>query len=354
MVVLVAGVAGALTAMVLTPVVVNWAVNRKIVDRPDARKRHRAPVALLGGVSVIVSVMIGGSTAFWLAGEDVVMNRSAVSELGLLLGSAGGVLILLLVGVWDDINPVPISVKLAAQFMSAATLMVFFRPLTWMPARGAAVVAAVFWLMLITNSFNLIDNMDGSAPGLGAIAAVFLTVLAGPGMVGVVGAALAGGLAGFLFFNRPPARVFLGDGGSLPIGFLLGAVGLWAAGRSDRFALAVLMVLAVPLLDTCLVMVSRLRRRLNPLTTPGTDHLSHRLVALGLPIPAALALMWALGIGFGFVGCAAAPPSSIEGWIVVAGAALFGFGVIIAMERFAPVGLSGTGGGGSARTGLGG
>ncbi len=351
LVLLVAGGAGALVAAVVTPVVARWAVKWDVVDRPDSRKHHETPVALLGGVSVLFSLMVVGAAAFWLTGEGSLTIRSADPAFGFLAGSAIGALILAVIGLWDDISPVPVVVKLAAQLISSAVFMAFSQPLAGMAGSGMAVVVATAWLLLMTNSFNLIDNMDGSAPGLGAIAATFLSVLTGYGTVGLVSAALAGALVGFLVFNRHPARVFLGDGGSLPIGFLLGAFGLWIAGGAGGFSLAVLLVLGVPLVDTSFVVVSRLRRGLNPLTTPGTDHLSHRLVSLGLPIPLAVVLLWAVGLGFGLAGLAVSPPPMIGAWIVAVGVTVVWVGAIVTMKRVAPLGLGRAGAGDPNGTG---
>lgn len=339
LVLLAAGGAGALVVTVVTPAVARWAVKSDVVDRPDSRKHHEAPVALLGGVSVLFSLMIVSAAALWLTGEGSLTNRSADPVFGFLAGSAIGALILAVVGLRDDISPVPVVFKLTAQLISSVVLIVLAQPMAGFAGRGMAAVVIVPWLMLVTNSFNLIDNMDGSAPGVGAIAAIFLAVLAGQGAMSLVCATLAGALTGFLVFNRHPARVFLGDGGSLPIGFLLGAFGLWIAGGAGEFSPAVLLVLGVPLFDTNLVVVSRLRRGLNPLTTPGTDHLSHRLVSLGLRIPLAVGLLWAVGLGFGFAGLAVAPPPMIEAWIVAVGVAVVWIGALVTMERMAPVGL---------------
>jgi len=330
---LIAGGAGASVAVMLTPLVAGRAVKWSIVDRPDARKRHENPVALLGGVSVLTSLVIVGVAALSLTSEGGLTNRVADGASVFLMGCGIGALILAIVGLWDDVSPLPIAIKVIAQLMSSAVLLILWGP------GGPTVVVGTAWLLLMTNSFNLLDNMDGSAPGVGAIAAIFLTILAGHGAVALVCAALAGALVGFLFFNRHPARVFLGDGGSLPIGFLLGAVGLWIADGGVGYSAAVLLVLGVPLLDTTLVVVSRLRRDLNPLTTPGTDHLSHRFVSLGLPVPLAVALLWVAGFGCGMAGLASAPPALIALRLVAVGVAVVWIGIIVAMERMAPVGL---------------
>jgi len=292
---------------------------------------------------VLTSLAICATGAVWLVLDGFQADRSSGTAVGLLIGCSIGAAVLAVVGLWDDVKPMPISIKLAAQLASAGILIVLFRPTTGMEGTAVVIVGSLAWLVLITNSFNLIDNMDGAAPGTGALAAGFFALMAGDGVVSIWCAALAGALVGFLVYNRHPARVFLGDGGSLPTGFLLGAFGLWIAGDGIRSALAVLLVLGVPLLDTSLVVISRLRRGLNPLTTPGRDHISHRLVALGLPVPVAVAVLWTLGLGFGFAGLAVAPPPSIAAWIVLPFAAAVWVGLIAIMERVAPIGLTSSG-----------
>jgi UDP-GlcNAc:undecaprenyl-phosphate GlcNAc-1-phosphate transferase len=139
------------------------------------------------------------------------------------------------------------------------------------------------WVVGITNAMNLLDNMDGLCGGIAMIAAVFFTLLATLSdqyFVGSLAAALAGACAGFLFYNWNPAHIFMGDAGSLFLGFLLSAVAIKLRFPSNYTAVTwmiPLFVLAVPLFDTTLVFISRLRRGKNPLTTPGKDHVSHRL-----------------------------------------------------------------------------
>ena len=144
----------------------------------------------------------------------------------------------------------------------------------------------IIWVVGITNAMNLLDNMNGLSSGIAMIAAAFFTLLAAMSdqyLVGALAAALTGACAGFLFHNWNPAYIFMGDTGSLFLGFLLAAVGikLRFPANSDTITWMIpLLVLAVPIFDTTLVFVSRLRKGKNPLTTPGKDHLSHRLARL--------------------------------------------------------------------------
>jgi UDP-GlcNAc:undecaprenyl-phosphate GlcNAc-1-phosphate transferase len=333
------GIAAGLLTFIVSPIVAKAALAAGVVDHPEPRKQHETPIPLLGGVTVLASVAVCSAVAVGLVldGTPDPVSRESYRW---LIGIGVGVVVLALVGLVDDIRPVPISIRLAAQVVSAGIFVGLLGTADGpIGAMGWAIGLAA-WLVLMTNSFNLIDNMDGLAPGVGAVAAVFFALLLRGDIAGLVSAALAGALAGFLVHNRHPARVFLGDGGSLPIGFLLGAIGLWFAVGEGRMSPVVTLVLAVPLLDTALVVISRLRRGLNPLTTPGRDHLSHRLVALGLTVPAAVASLWVAAIGGGLAGLVASRQSSAATWVVAAIAVGVSLVVIVVMERRAPDGLT--------------
>ncbi|HAJ38694.1 MAG TPA: undecaprenyl/decaprenyl-phosphate alpha-N-acetylglucosaminyl 1-phosphate transferase, partial [Chloroflexi bacterium] len=144
----------------------------------------------------------------------------------------------------------------------------------------------VVWVVGITNALNLLDNMDGLSGGVAMIAAVFFTLLAALSdqyLVGALAAALAGACAGFLIYNWNPAHIFMGDAGSLFLGFMLAAVAIKLRFPTNSVVVTwmiPLLVLGLPIFDTSLVFISRLRRGKNPLTTPGKDHISHRLAFL--------------------------------------------------------------------------
>jgi UDP-GlcNAc:undecaprenyl-phosphate GlcNAc-1-phosphate transferase len=176
--------------------------------------------------------------------------------------------------------------KLAGQVVAALILVYAGIQVEFLrnPVLNAAVT--VIWVVGITNSMNLLDNMDGLSGGVAAIAAAFFFLLAassGQFLVASLAVALVGACLGFLRYNFNPATVFMGDTGSLFLGYVLATVGLKL--RFDHPDIVTWMipviVLGVPVFDTTLVVVSRLRRGLNPLSTPGQDHVSHRLVAIG-------------------------------------------------------------------------
>ncbi len=263
-------------AAALTPAAARWARRRDVVDHPGSYKAHPAPTPLLGGVAIYLALAAGAAAG---AAFGAAPGR-------LLAATAAGATIIFVLGLVDDLKDLPVGPRLLVQ-LGAAALPV---------AAGAATTSAVppwlsislslLWIAGITNAFNLLDNMDGLAAGLGSMTALAIAVLAlaSGRTLDPLMPALAGACLGFLRYNFPPARVFMGDCGSLQVGFVLATAALpLALGRGrPGDALAVAAVFLLPLLDTSLVTVSRLRRGKNPLRAPGRDHLSHRLAGLGL------------------------------------------------------------------------
>ena len=257
-------------AVAATPVMRNVALRTGTVDKPAARKIHVNPVPLLGGAAIYVAFAL----VLIFFGD-----RSYVNEIvGIFVGAS----LMSLMGVIDDRMGLGSYVKLAGQLL-AAGLLVYTGVQIRLFGGWADVALTVVWVVGITNAMNLLDNMDGLCGGIAMIAAVFFTLLATLSdqyFVGSLAAALAGACAGFLFYNWNPAHIFMGDAGSLFLGFLLSAVAIKLRFPSNYTAVTwmiPLFVLAVPIFDTTLVFISRLRRGKNPLTTPGKDHVSHRL-----------------------------------------------------------------------------
>ena len=247
-----------------------------IVDMPAARKVHTRPMPLMGGVAIYVAFII----SLVLLG-----NRAYVRE---VVGIFAGATLCSFVGLWDDRSGLRPRTKLLVQAMAAGILILsgVAVQLPWLGALN--VVITVIWVVGITNAMNLLDNMDGLCGGVAMIAAAFFLLLAamnGQYLVGALAAAALGACIGFLMYNFNPASVFMGDSGALFLGFVLAAVGIklrFPALSPDVSWMIPIVVLGLPVFDTTLVTVSRLRRGLNPLTTPGRDHLSHRLVAQGM------------------------------------------------------------------------
>lgn len=259
-----------------------------------ADRWHRNPTALHGGVAIYFAFLAGYLVyrPHWVAGDAILVScASAVFLLGLV----------------DDLIHLKPHTKLIGQIIIAAALTTFKLRLEWTGNGVMDTSLTIFWLVGISNAMNLLDNMDGLAGGVTLIACVFLiAMLNQTGQTGVacLAAALCGATAGFLFFNFHPASIFMGDSGSLFLGFFLGGVTLMDKGRGTRKALGVVaipvLLLLIPIMDTTLVAISRkLRRR--PVTQGGKDHTSHRLVALGLSERKAVLTIWALAIGAGLM-----------------------------------------------------
>ncbi|HZG65951.1 MAG TPA: MraY family glycosyltransferase [Herpetosiphonaceae bacterium] len=277
-----------------TPLARRLALATGIVDLPGHRKVHHEPTPLLGGAAIygafVVALLLFGGRAEVRQMISIVLGATSIS----------------LIGVIDDARGVRPSLKLLAQLGAAALVVVSGLRVQIFPWELLNIAVSLLWIVAITNALNLLDNMDGLSGGIAAIAAAHFLLLAalnGQYLVGVLSAALLGACIGFLRYNFNPASIFMGDTGSLFIGFILAAVAIKLR-FANTFVVTWMVppvVLLVPLFDTALVMVSRLRRGLNPFTTPGKDHLSHRLVELGFTRREAVLICWLIASSAGMI-----------------------------------------------------
>ena len=313
-----------LLGLYFTPVARQAALRFGIVDKPDGRlKQQSEPVPYLGGLAVFLAYLVALGLVF--------------SFNGLLLGLLLAGTLTLLVGLVDDFGVLTPAAKLAGQ---AVAVFVLLRSgavieLTEVP-QGLRWPLAALWLFAVCNAFNLLDVMDGLAAGVGAVAALAFGVVAlttGEYPEAAASLALAGALCGFLVFNIHPARIYLGDAGSLAVGLTLGALAIairWTD-RSPAGFLAPLAILAVPLADT--VYVSLLRARAGkPFWHGSPDHFPLRLQAriggsVGVTVTAVIALA-AVGAGVG-VGTATVWSWQVGLWL------LGGYAVVVIALLFA-------------------
>jgi len=259
-------------------------VARKLdfVSRPRASRWSKRIVPLGGGIGIFVGCVVGLGLCGWETLIEVGPPLTLMFVLGLI----------------DDIRGVPPAGKLVVQAMAASAIVSFG---CWLPAPAPviAIPLTVAWIVGLTNSVNFLDNMDGLAAGVVAIAAAAFALLSGEPQAAATLLALsvAGAASGFLLHNAPPARIFMGDAGSLPLGFLCAVLATrvrpspelpWHAGF-----LVCLGLLAIPLFDTALVSLARRRARRSFLLG-GRDHSSHRLVALGFSERRAVFALWLL------------------------------------------------------------
>jgi len=292
-------------AALVLRVLLRSSLGDRLVAHPTGERWHEAPTPTFGGVGIVLGVF---------AGAGVAIAAGVVEANGELLGILAGCAILFAAGLVDDIRQLSPLAKLAAQFAAAGVAVAAGLRVELIGNDAVATVVALVWLVGITNAFNLLDNMDGLAATLAAVACGYFAVDAATvhenDTVLVLALALGFACVGFLPFNLRPGRsavVFMGDAGSQVLGFMLAALGLAAswttAGTTVATMLLPLLVLAVPILDTTLVTVMRLREN-RPVTQGGTDHTSHRLVYFGLSQTKAVGLLALIAIAIGATGVA--------------------------------------------------
>jgi UDP-GlcNAc:undecaprenyl-phosphate GlcNAc-1-phosphate transferase len=320
-------VAALILALGATPMVRRLAFRTNMVDRPSSRKFHTAPTPLLGGLAIYAAVIL----ALLLFGDRFYVHQVA--------GIAIGATLISFLGFWDDRVALPPLFKLLGQTVPVLILILTGVQVAIFEQAALNIALTVLWVLFITNAVNFLDNMDGLSAGVSAVASAYFVLLAaisGQYLVGVLAAALLGACIGFLFYNFNPASIFMGDTGSLFLGFVLAAVGIKLRFPANVPAVTWMipaLVLGVPILDTTLVIIARLRRGVNPLTTAGKDHLSHRLVRLGATRREAVLLLYLLGCAFGLLAIFVSQASILEGLVVLVATMIAGLAVIWWLER---------------------
>jgi UDP-GlcNAc:undecaprenyl-phosphate/decaprenyl-phosphate GlcNAc-1-phosphate transferase len=284
------------SVMLVVPVRV-FALRVGMVDLPGPRKVHLTPIPLLGGVAMYVAVIL--ATLFAFHGPA----RTQIA--GILLGAT----LVAAVGILDDRGLLHHLVKLFAGMPLAAAILLVsgIRAQVFSVILGGRsgdlldAALTVVWVVGITASFSILDHMDGLCAGVAAMASVFFTMLAylnGQTLVTTLAAAVLGAAAGFLRWNFKPAKIFMGDGGAMFLGFLMATLGLkMRLEHANPLSswLAPILILGVAIFDTTLVTISRSRRGLLPFATPGKDHAAHRLSNLGLGHRGAVLTLYLLG-----------------------------------------------------------
>ncbi len=303
-------IAALIVAGAATPVAQRLAIYLGVIDQPNTRKTHLKPMPLLGGVAIYTATMI----ALLAFGQQQEVTQLA----GIVIGAT----LVSFCGLWDDRQAIAPAAKLAVQMVAALILYFTGISVSLLPNTAANFFITLFWVVGITNAFNLLDNMDGLSGGVSVVASLFFLVLAvssGQILVGSLAAALLGACLGFLLYNFNPARIFMGDSGSLFIGFVLAALGIKLRFPTQTNLITwmiPLMVLGVPIFDTTLVTISRLRRGQNPMTTPSKDHLSHRLVARGLTQREAVLTIYMICGALGVLGLLIEKSNLVEAYAI--------------------------------------
>jgi UDP-GlcNAc:undecaprenyl-phosphate/decaprenyl-phosphate GlcNAc-1-phosphate transferase len=306
-------------AVALTPAVRALARRFGFVAKPKTDRWHKKPTAMLGGLGIWLSVVL--TYLLFLPHNSQTWVIVAFSTF------------LFFVGLVDDVIHTKPYQKLIGQIIGAAAVVNYGLTLPWTRSASINVVITIFWLIGVTNAINLLDNMDGLATGIAAIASGFLAVnfiATGQPMAAVMMGVFTGSLIGFLVYNSHPASIFMGDCGSMFIGFFLASSSLvnLTGGRSRSFlpVLAVpILVLFIPIFDTTFVTILR-KVSGRAASHGGRDHTSHRLVALGMSERRAVLMLYALAAVSGFlaIGVRALRPD-------VSIALLFGFTILLTL-----------------------
>lgn len=278
----------------LTPWVIKLAHKIGAIDIPkDDRRVHSKPIPRLGGIAIYIAFMVT-----YLA----LNNISGIKEFGIVLGS----IIIVAAGIVDDLNPISAKVKLAAQILAAGILYYsgiridfltnYFRPSEIVDIGFMSLPMTVFWIVGITNTVNLIDGLDGLAAGISTIAAAslaYVAIINGRMDTALVTLALVGACLGFLPYNFNPAKIFMGDTGSLFLGFILAATSIDGSIKGAAFIVfaAPILALGVPIFDTTFAILRRMASG-KPIMEADKGHLHHRFLSLGFDQKAAVMMMY--------------------------------------------------------------
>jgi len=290
-----------IASLILAVPVKSLALRVGMVDLPGPRKVHLQPIPLLGGLAIYGGVLLGALSLF---------QGEARTQIAAILA---GATLIAAVGILDDRGLLHHQIKLFVGMPVAAGILL----LSGIHAQVFAVLIggrvgnildgflSIIWVVGITASFSILDHMDGLCAGVAAMASVFFAMLAylnGQTLVSVLAAAVLGAAAGFLRWNFKPAKIFMGDGGAMFLGFLMATLGLkLRLDHANHFAsgLAPVLVLGATIFDTTLVTISRSRRGLLPFAAPGKDHAAHRLSNAGLGQRGAVLTMYLIGAASG-------------------------------------------------------
>ncbi len=320
-------------ALLVTPGVIWFARKTGALDAPNQRKVHKKPIPRIGGIGIWLAFMIAITVA---ASYTEVPDEQEFELLGLMVSGT----LIVLIGVIDDYRDLPAKVKLLGQIVAASVLVIGFDVRIdfvtdpfgdYIFLEYLAIPLTIFWVVGITNTVNLIDGLDGLAAGVSSIAAVTICLVAlqqGDLFIATLTACLAGAAVGFLYYNFNPAKIFMGDSGSMFLGFMLSGISVIGAVKSaTTIALIVpILALGLPIMDTTFAIVRRYRGGV-PIFKPDKGHLHHRLLDMGFTQRQAVLLMYVISA---LLGLSAVALTEVSGQIavlivcVVLAAVLFG------------------------------
>ncbi|MFW6301035.1 MAG: MraY family glycosyltransferase [Bacillota bacterium] len=291
---------GLIITYLSTPIIRRFAIKFEAVDNPGKRRINRWPVPNLGGIAIYL-----GFTAAVLFSSQPASDRT-----GILLGGS----LIMLIGVIDDIYELRPAIKFLGQILAATVLIFSGVSIEFISNPFAdsmiylgifAVPVTIIWIVGVTNTVNLIDGLDGLAAGVSIIAAItlfFVSLQEGQLITAVLTIALAGSLLGFLRFNFHPARIFMGDGGAMMIGYILASVSIIGALKSAAAMTLFVPVLAlgIPIFDTAYAIIRRIYYK-KPISRADHGHLHHRLLALGWNHRQSVLIVYIMSVMLGFI-----------------------------------------------------
>ena len=338
-------------SLLLVPAVREYARSRRIHDNPGGHKSHSTPVPYLGGVAMVaafsVAMVIGvmvrraaqldDDAVRITFGNLLQQGDGLVRELAVVLGVA---LTFSVMGLVDDLRGLSPWFRFIVGLCLAVSVVMYGISLESPLPTWADYAITVVWILGMTNAFNLLDNIDGLAAGTAAVAAgsfFFIALLNDQQYSALLAIGLAGAMLGFLRSNFHPATIYMGDAGSLFIGFMMAYLGLKMRTTTTEVPqlFAPVVVLGVAVLDTTVVVVSRVRRGVSPFTG-GQDHLSHRFLRLGLSVRRAVTALLVGSVALGVLAVGLSEASADVGyWILAAAVVSGGMATIVLTTKVA-------------------
>ena len=324
-----------LASMGLTVPVRQLALRVGMVDHPGPRKVHVQPMPLLGGLAIYLGVLIA---------LLVSLNGPALMQ---VIGIYAGATLVAVVGILDDRGLLHHQIKLFGAMPAAAVILlisgiraqVFSNIWPGRPGVWADTALTLVWVVGITASFSILDHMDGLCAGVAAMASLFFAIFAlenGQLLVSTMAAAVLGAAAGFLRWNFKPAKIFMGDGGAMFLGFLMATLALelrpTMSGSHNAAWLVPVFILGATIFDTTLISISRSRRGFLPFTTPGKDHTAHRLANIFQSQRTAVLAIYSLGAVSGLLALAISHLPARGAYMVAGLAALAVLGAVGLLE----------------------
>jgi UDP-GlcNAc:undecaprenyl-phosphate GlcNAc-1-phosphate transferase len=288
----------------LTPVMRKIALKIGAVDRPNLdRKTQKEPVPYLGGVSIAIGITVASFGA-------LLYSDFSTETFGKALSVLLPAILISAMGLYDDLKSLEPWPRLVAQTIAGIAVAIYLIQNNTLGQafsnQALNYAVTIIWIVGICNSINFFDNLDGGASGTVAVISIFLFAIAfnqGQSLVSALAVVTAGATLGFLIWNKVPAKIYMGDAGALFLGIIIAVLTIRLdpeVGPQSRALAIPLLLMAVPILDTTTVVISRLSRGISPFTG-GRDHLSHRLMRKGLGRKATAYVLWAMAAAFGAI-----------------------------------------------------